>query len=132
MHSKLALLHSPVFKFLRRAQLALAMLIYCVLLLLPQQKLQGASFNDLWLHGVGNFLLFCSLWLAFDDKPRRIYLLLFTISFSALMELVQSLGSRSGSWSDLAANSGGAFVAFLFCALLDLLFDYWDRRNHRL
>ncbi|WP_370981103.1 VanZ family protein [Agaribacterium sp. ZY112] len=130
MQTKLAFFHRPAIKFIRRAQLVIATLIYCVLLLLPSRSLQETvSLNDALLHGVGNFLLFCSLWLAFDAKPSRLFWLAFTIAFSGFMELMQGLGSRSPSWSDLGANAAGAFVALLVCTALDYYFSHLSNKK---
>ena len=121
MRSKLPLLQHPFILLMRRTQFFLALAVYCTLLLTPANELPGIDLHDKALHCLGNFLFFCSLWLAFNRPKHNWPLLIITISFSILMEYLQSLGSREASLHDVLANSSGAFLAWALCSAI----DYW-------
>ena len=112
---------NTVFQRLFIAQFFIAVFIYCSLLLAPNPGgTLAISFNDLFLHMLGNTILVTSTWLAFHKHSDIAGPVIFVALFSSLMELAQGFtDSRTPDIRDIAANLGGAVLGYVLCFILD-------------
>jgi len=124
------LMHNKPFTWLRRAQFALALIIYSTLLLLPNPQLSGPDISDFVLHAVGNAILVLSTWLASGGRYKGMGPLLFVLPFSLFMELAQGLtDNRTPELIDVAANFLGAFIGFFACFFCDAIVNRLRQRE---
>jgi VanZ family protein len=118
------LLENKTFTWFRRAQFALALLIYTSLLLLPSSQVSQHAISDFVLHAIGNIALVLSTWLASAGRFKGIGPLLFVIPFSVFTELAQGLtDNRTPQLIDIGANFLGAFIGFGLCFICDFVVE---------
>lgn len=111
--------NSPLTK-LRVAQFLVALVIYTALLLMPNPQLGGDEAKNFFLHGLGNFLLMLSTWVASGGRFKAMGPMLFVIPFSLFVELAQGLtDNRTPELIDIAANFSGIIIGFIACIILD-------------
>ena len=113
------LMNNPVFSKLCILQFLVAIIIYITLLLIPEPQLGGDPQKSFLLHGLGNFLLILSTWLASGGRLKTIGPVLFVIPFSMLVELSQGLtDNRTPELIDIAANLCGIFAGMIACTII--------------
>lgn len=122
---------SPVFRFIRRGQLALALAIYIYALLANDIETAGPSLPDWLLHSVGNLLLFGSFWVALAPRWPLLKILWLTIPVAVVFELAQWFSpNRQVDPLDLLANAVGLAFGLVICALAErMIFDrkHWEK-----
>jgi len=125
------LLNNLAFNFLRRFQLALAIIIYLALLLSDNPPINGVSFSDKSLHVLGNFLLFASLWVALGDRLKMWIIFVSVCIFSIAAELAQSLTLfRTSDTLDIVANLCGALLSYVICYSARYLYIRYQNTHH--
>ena len=120
MAEALPYLHSPIMSKIRQAQFILAVIIFAVLVLIPNPASLGLSQNDLILHFIGNVLLILSAWVACLGRYGPIVPLIFAIPYSVALELSQFLtASRTPQLMDVGANVAGLLAGFLIALIIE-------------
>lgn len=115
-------LHSPFVRFVRVAQFIVAVAIFTGLALMPQRYIQTVPTSDSYLHFVGNFLLFCSAWVAWHRRTKITILIVLLVVYSVAIELAQWLTpSRYVDKSDIAANMLGLLTGYVFALAAEKL-----------
>lgn len=115
-------LHSPFFRFVRVAQFVVAVAIFTGLALMPQRHIQTLPASDGYLHFVGNFLLFCSAWVAWHKRTKIAILIVLLVVYSVAIELAQWLTpSRYVDKSDIVANILGLLTGYVFALVAERL-----------
>ncbi len=111
------LLNSPVVKYVRLGQFALAIAIYLYYSLTPGDGLHLAT-SDKYLHFFGNLLLYLSCSVALFGRFRLRLLIALLIPYSLSIELCQYFSpGRSVDVMDMAANMAGLVTGFCLTSL---------------
>ena len=114
-----------VFVFARMLQFLIALSIYCFFALVPNpQTYVKVHYSDLFLHGLGNFLLVLSTWLVIAGRNQPWLVLVVALPFSLVVELAQGLtDQRTVDHRDMIANFAGIGVGFIVCLVLQKLLN---------
>ncbi|MBX2858989.1 MAG: VanZ family protein [Cellvibrionaceae bacterium] len=119
MAEALTYIHSPIMSKIRQAQFVLAVVIFAVLVLIPNPSALGLSQNDFFLHFIGNMLLILSAWVACIGRYGPIVPLIFAIPYSVALELSQFLtASRTPQLIDVLANVAGLLTGFIIALVI--------------
>ena len=119
----------------RKLQFLLALSIYCFFALVPNpQAYVRIQYSDLFLHGLGNFLLVLSTWLVIAGRNKPWIVIVVAIPFSLLVELAQGFTSqRTVDYRDMIANLVGIFIGYVVSVILQKIYNAYllEHVNHR-
>lgn len=130
MVEALTYIHSPIMSKIRQVQFILAVIIFAVLVLIPNPSALGLSQNDILLHFIGNMLLILSAWVACIGRYGPIVPLIFAIPYSVALELSQFLtASRTPQLSDVLANVAGLFAGFVIALAIEKMINKSSKKH---
>jgi len=111
----------PILSIILRLQFVLLLTAITTLSLLPVQNTPLANVWDKALHFVAWCSLYISLQFAFQLRAPAVFSMLALLSYSFLIEIVQSQVGRSFSLLDLLANGIGISIGFLTILLIKMV-----------